>query len=277
MSLPDPKERYQGGSPSCKSSAEGHQQHFPSSCRQPRSTSTRRARTHSDHSEERPSKAPRLATSQPPDQSKEHPSESPRRSPTQPPDKTQEHPSKSRRRSPSQPPDRSQERPSKAPRLTTSQPPGQSKERPSKAAPISVKKPPPPPPRRIQNGAQQARAAAEKLARLQSRQAHLQKDQDRQQLQSTTVAARIPQALSDIPALQLVLDKHFAFRDYQELRLRSLPAELATLYLQLRLPYGQPKILARIQASLVEKQHLHLLHPLESQRIDTLARDVQDA
>ena len=124
---------------------------------------------------------------------------------------------------------------------------------------------------------QQAKAAADKLARLQSRQAHLRKDRDRHQLQSTVVASRIPQALSDIPSLQLVLDKHFAFRDYQELRLRSLPAELATLYLQLRLPYGQPEILARIQASLVEQGQLHTLHPLENQRIDSLAREVQDA
>ena len=33
--LLDAKERYQGGSPSGKSSAEAHQQHFPSTCRQP--------------------------------------------------------------------------------------------------------------------------------------------------------------------------------------------------------------------------------------------------
>ena len=82
--LPDAKERYQGGSPSGKSSAEAHQQHFPSTCRQPRSSNTRKARPYSDQSEERPAKAPRLSLSQPPDQSQEHPSEAPRRSPTQP-------------------------------------------------------------------------------------------------------------------------------------------------------------------------------------------------
>ncbi len=49
------------------------------------------------------------------------------------------------------------------------------------------------------------------------------------------------------------------------------------MYLQLRLPYGQPEFLAKIQASLVEQQQLLLLHPLECQRIDTLARDLQDA
>ena len=132
--LPDAKERYQGGSPSGKSSAEAHQQHFPSSCRQPRSSSTRKAGPHSDQSEERPAKAPRL--------------------------------------SPSQPPDQSQERPSKAPRLATSQPPGQSKERPAKAAPISASKPPPPS-RRSPTVAQLAKAAADKLTRLQLRQAYL--------------------------------------------------------------------------------------------------------
>ena len=187
--LPDDKEQYQAGSPSGKSSAEAHRQHFPSSCRQPRSNNTRRARPHSDQSQEHPSKAPRLSTSQPPDQSKE---------------------------------------------------------RPAKAAPISASKPPPP--RRPPQAARQAEAAADKLTRLQSKQAYLRKDRDRLQLQATIVGARIPITLSDILALELSLDKHCAVRDHQDQRLRALPAELASLYLQLRLPFGQQEYLTSIQA-----------------------------
>ena len=213
--------------------------------------------------------------SQPPDQGQEHPSEAPRRSPTQPPDQSKEHPSKAPRRSPSQPPDKSEERPSKAPRLATSQPPDQSKERPAKAAPISASKPPPP--RRPPLAAQRAKAAADKLTRLQSKQAYLRKDRDRQQLQATIVGARIPKALSDIPALELSLDKHCAVRDHQDQRLRALPAELASLYLQLQLPFGQQEYLTKIQARLLEEQQVLAIYPQESQRIDTLARDLQGA